>query len=99
MAHCAYRNPEWLSAVYAMVDDVCARDGAPPPGTIGSLTRLIDGAQSDRSADNFIPRAQDMLLAIHRLRASLAQSDSQASAIRGELRLMCNDWIKSARFC
>ncbi|KKW91268.1 MULTISPECIES: hypothetical protein [Sphingobium] len=99
MALCAYRNPEWLSAVYAMVDEVCIQDGALPPGTIGTLARLIDTADGDRSTDSFIPRAQAMLLTIHRLRASLTQTDCQAAAIRGELRQMCNDWIRSARFC
>ncbi|WP_176596316.1 MULTISPECIES: hypothetical protein [Sphingobium] len=99
MALCAYRNPEWLSAVYAMVDEVCVQDGALPPGTIGALTRLIDSAHGERSTDNFLSRAQDMLLAIHRLRASLTHRDARAAAIRAELRLMCNDWIKSARFC
>ena len=98
MALCAYRNPEWLSAVYVMVDEVCVQDGALPPGTIGALTRLIDTARGDRSADNFLPRAQDMLLTLHRLHASLTHRDPRTACIRAELRLMCNDWIKSVRF-
>lgn len=101
MALCAYQNAEWLSAVYAMVDDVCVRDGAPPPGMIGTLTRLIDTAKAEQNDTAFLPRAQDMLIAIHRLRTALRHGDADADpmAIRAQLRQMCNDWIWTARFC
>jgi len=78
----------------------CLRAGRrPSAGDDRHPDPLIDSAQGDRSADNFLPRAQDMLLAIHRLSASLTHRDARAASIRAELRLMCNDWIKSARFC
>ncbi len=101
MARCAYQNAEWLSAVYTMIDDVCARDGAPPPGAFGSLTRLVDGARSNARNDAFLLRADDMLVALHRLRLAIRQRSpaTAPAAIREELRRMCKDWIGAARFC
>ncbi|SCW40837.1 hypothetical protein SAMN02927924_00502 [Sphingobium faniae] len=101
MALCAYRNADWLSAIYAMVDDVCAQEGAVPPGLFGNLTRLVDVARADSPDDMFLPRADDMLIAIHRLRLAMAHPSVGANpaVIRMELRHMCRDWIGAARFC
>ncbi|BAV65930.1 hypothetical protein [Sphingobium cloacae] len=101
MALWAYRNAEWLVAIHAMVDDVCVQDGAMPPGLFGNLTRLVDGVRSDSPDDMFLSRADDMLVAIHRLRSAMRHRSPQAdpAAIRRELGHMCRDWMSAARFC
>lgn len=96
-----YENAEWLSAVYAMADEACVRDGALPPGLMGAMTRLIDEAQADRTDEAILARAHAMLVALHTLRAALRHDASNAdpAAIRTHLRLLCREWIDAARFC
>lgn len=60
-------DAEWLSNVYATIDDVCACDRALPPGAIGRLCRLVDAARTTPTRQNYVKRAEDMLVMMHRM--------------------------------
>lgn len=99
MVDSAYHDEEWHSAIYVMVDDICVQNGAFPPGTMGALTRVIDTVLTTASLKEARPCAEDMLIAMHRLRSSLKQNSSAPGALRSELRHLCNQWMEMARFC
>lgn len=99
MAECAYQGDEWRAAIYAMVDDMCVRDGAFPPGAMGTLTRIMDTVLIEEPFREARPCVEGILVAMHRLRASLMQHPSPPHDIRADLRRLSNEWMQFARFC
>lgn len=94
---------QWLSDVYAAVDDVCATGRALPPGAIGKLARLVDTTRTNPTAQPYVQRADDMLVTMHRLRSALtspyATGQADVADFRNRLATMRDDWIRSVTIC
>lgn len=92
---------EWLSNIYSTVDDVCASDRALPPGAFNKLARLTDSARYNPASRDYVKRAEDMLIMMHRLRSALRDYAGQSGVRELKIKLgaMRDDWIRSLTIC